>query len=107
MECAPTLHLSTMSFNPLLTTLLRLNTRHCFQVAVVAFKCSLMHYGYRKHLLQILIFFFIINKYAPLQNVTVCGQSTVQCIIGVLHARQCTALAVIIFYKFLATDYLD
>ena len=24
-----------------------------------------------------------------------------------LNARQCTALAVIIFYKFLATDYLN
>jgi len=41
-----------------------------------------MHYALacRKRLLQILIFLFIINKSAPLQNV--CGQNPVQFVIG-------------------------
>ena len=80
----------------------------------VMFKCAPMHYACRKHVLRILIFLSfpinacITNKCALLENV--CGHSVVQCVIGFLlclNARQCTALAVTNFNKFLSSSLLS
>ena len=55
-------------------------TMRCPLLYCIMFKCAPMHCACSNHLLQILIFLFIINKCAPLQNV--CVQSLVECVVG-------------------------